>query len=104
MTLGLVLSACAGSTAQTQANVGTTTTTGPSNEQPAEPPETTSTTTTTVPSEPTSEAPADSTTAPDSINNFPDATVTDVSSGQSFNLRSLADSGTPVAMWFYYPH
>jgi hypothetical protein len=38
------------------------------------------------------------------VNNFPDSTVTDVGSGEPFNLRMLSEPGTPVAMWFYYPH
>ncbi len=104
MTLGLVLSACAGSTAATQSEVGTTATTGPLDEQLAEPPQTTSTTATTVSSDPISSEPAETPATTDVVNNFPDATVTDVGSGEPFNLRSLADTGTPVAMWFYYPH
>jgi hypothetical protein len=99
LSVGLVLSACgAGSTVLES---GATNSTPSSTEAPSELP--TTAPTTAEPATTTTTAPASETAAPE-VNNFPDATVIDVSSGEPFNLGSLADSGTPVAMWFYYPH
>lgn len=103
LSLGLVLSACgAGST---PLESGAASSSVPSTEAPAESPTTSSTRagTESTAAGTESTAPAEDTTAP-GVNNFPDATALDVDSGEPFNLRMLADSGTPVAMWFYYPH
>ncbi len=99
LSLGLVLSACgAGST---RLESGAASSSVPSTEAPAESQTTSSTPAQTEST--ASTAAAQETTAP-GVNNFPDATVLAVDSGEPFNLRMLADSGTPVAMWFYYPH
>ena len=57
---------------------------------------------------PTTTAPAPSSTAPSSTaapsNPFPDPAAIDVATGQSVNLRSLGETGTPTVLWFWYPH
>ncbi|NNE95143.1 MAG: hypothetical protein HKN24_03865 [Acidimicrobiales bacterium] len=99
--LALVASSCAASTTQAgdaQSDDATSSTSAAA--ESADP--TPSTT-----SEPTATSDGVTTTAtPETpaANNFPDLTVTDVSSGQEISLRTLGESGTPVAMWFYYPH
>jgi hypothetical protein len=99
LSLGLVLSACgAGST---RLESGAPSSSVPSTEVSAESPTTGSTPAQTEIT--ASTAAAQETTLP-GVNNYPDATVLAVDSGEPFNLRMLADSGTPVAMWFYYPH
>ncbi len=35
---------------------------------------------------------------------FPDLTVADVASGSQITLREAAGTGTPVMMWFWFPH
>ena len=101
--LGFVLAACgAGSTQEASVGQQTSTTQQNSKESP-EPSTSSSAATTSTTSVETTSAPT-STTAVERSNNFPDATVLAVDSGESFNLRMLGDAGTPVAMWFYYPH
>ncbi|MFW2381644.1 MAG: hypothetical protein ACN4GZ_07795 [Acidimicrobiales bacterium] len=101
----LMLSACAGSSAQS--TTSPTTAAEPAGEQSTEPTAPTTSapdsTTTAAEAENSTSAPAEPSAA-DPVNNFPDATVTDVGSGEPFNLRMLSEPGTPVAMWFYYPH
>ena len=100
--LTLMASACGAST------VGDARSDGASSSSTAAPVESTEA----APSSSTTAQPATSaeepttTATPDApaANNFPDLTVTDVASGEPVNLRSLGGSGTPVAMWFYYPH
>jgi hypothetical protein len=100
LSIGLTLSACGGSSTQVQASAETTSSTQFSSEEPAE---STSTSPTTTQS-PTASTTGAENTSPDPVNNFPDASVVAVDSGEPFNLRMLGGTGTPVALWFYYPH
>jgi hypothetical protein len=100
LSIGLTLSACGGSSTQVQSSAETTSPIQVSSEVPAESTTTTPTTTQSL----TASTPGPETTSPEPVNNFPEASVVAVDSGEPFNLRMLGGTGTPVALWFYYPH
>lgn len=100
LSIGLTLSACGASSSQVQSSAETTSSTPPSSAETAE----STTSTPTTAQSPTTATPGSETTVPEAVNNFPDASVVAVDTGQPFNLRMLGGTGTPVAMWFYYPH
>ena len=47
---------------------------------------------------------ARSSQAPAPASQVPDVAVTNVNTGDSVSLQSVAGTGTPVALWFWFPH
>ena len=119
LSASLVLAACSGGQDEivdagaqveptsTEAPTTTETSTTEPNQEEEAPTTVTSTTATSTTVASTAEAPtteAPTTAAPVVESQIPDIAVTNVSTGESVSLQAVAGTGTPVALWFWYPH
>ncbi len=107
----LVIAGCAGGNDPVEIESGAApSTNAPAQAESSAPEPTDAPATTAAVQETTTVAPAEEesveTTAalPAEENLFPDTTAFDVSTGELVNMKELASSGTPVAMWFWFPH
>ncbi len=111
LSASLFLAACGGGAEQVvEAGAQTETTPAPTTAAPTttEAPTTTAAPETTESVTAETEAPATTaaptTAAPAPASQVPDVAVTNVSNGESVSLQSVAGTGTPVALWFWFPH
>ncbi len=116
LSASLFLAACGGGAEQVvEAGAQTETTPAPTTAAPTTTeaptttaaPETTESVTAETEAPATTAAPttaAPTTAAPAPASQVPDVAVTNVSNGESVSLQSVAGTGTPVALWFWFPH